>query len=118
LPDLCWFANWDEGAAGRMPSPDLDCQTVPEAGFAGKKNGLLLTLAEGNGFDVPDEIKSPRRSSRFHARLHRGGSERTTGARRPDNLEMNLRYHRMHGSDRFKTAIFDGVVPGSLHGST
>jgi hypothetical protein len=31
---------------------------------------------------------------------------------------MNLRYHRMHGSDRFKTAIFDGVVPGSLHGST
>ena len=19
LPDPCWFANWDEGAAGRMP---------------------------------------------------------------------------------------------------
>jgi predicted nuclease of predicted toxin-antitoxin system len=29
----------------------LECQTVPEAGFAGKKNGELLGLAEGN-FDV------------------------------------------------------------------
>jgi hypothetical protein len=28
-----------------------DCQTVPEAGFAGKKNGELLGLAEGN-YDV------------------------------------------------------------------
>jgi hypothetical protein len=28
-----------------------DCQTVPEAGFAGKKNGELLRLAEGM-FDV------------------------------------------------------------------
>ena len=28
-----------------------ECQTVPEAGFAGKKNGELLGLAEGN-FDV------------------------------------------------------------------
>ena len=32
--------------------PDHDCQTVPVAGFAGKKNGLLLTLGESNGFDV------------------------------------------------------------------
>jgi hypothetical protein len=29
-----------------------DCQTVPGAGLAGKKNGVLLTLAEGAGFDV------------------------------------------------------------------
>lgn len=29
-----------------------DCQTVPEAGFAGKKNGELLQLAEAAGFDV------------------------------------------------------------------
>ncbi len=28
-----------------------DCQTVPEAGFAGKKNGELLGLAEGK-YDV------------------------------------------------------------------
>jgi len=28
-----------------------DCVTVPEAGFAGRKNGELLGLAEGN-FDV------------------------------------------------------------------
>jgi hypothetical protein len=28
-----------------------DCQTVPEAGFAGKQNGELLDLAEGR-FDV------------------------------------------------------------------
>jgi hypothetical protein len=29
-----------------------DCQTVPTAGFAGKTNGELLTLAEQAGFDV------------------------------------------------------------------
>jgi hypothetical protein len=29
-----------------------ECQTVPKAGFAGKKNGELLTLAEAAGFDV------------------------------------------------------------------
>jgi hypothetical protein len=29
-----------------------DCQTVPEAGLAGKKNGVLLSLAEGAGFDL------------------------------------------------------------------
>jgi hypothetical protein len=29
-----------------------DCKTVPEAGLAGKKNGVLLSLAEGAGFDV------------------------------------------------------------------
>lgn len=32
--------------------PDHECQTVPEAGLAGQKNGLLLTLAEGAGFDL------------------------------------------------------------------
>lgn len=29
-----------------------DCQTVPEAGWAGKKNGELLSLAEASDFDV------------------------------------------------------------------
>jgi hypothetical protein len=29
-----------------------DCMTVPEAGLAGKKNGVLLSLAEGAGFDI------------------------------------------------------------------
>jgi hypothetical protein len=31
---------------------DHECQTVPEAGFAGKKNGTLLGLAESAGFEV------------------------------------------------------------------
>lgn len=30
----------------------IECQTVPEAGFAGKKNGELLFLAESQGFEV------------------------------------------------------------------
>jgi hypothetical protein len=30
----------------------IECQTVPEAGFAGKKNGELLSLAESQGFEV------------------------------------------------------------------
>ncbi|MGA8764607.1 MAG: DUF5615 family PIN-like protein [Candidatus Sulfotelmatobacter sp.] len=29
-----------------------DCQTVPEAGLAGRKNGELLSLAETAGFQV------------------------------------------------------------------
>jgi len=29
-----------------------DCLTVPEAGWAGKKNGELLSLAENAGFQV------------------------------------------------------------------
>lgn len=29
-----------------------DCQTVPEAGLAGKENGELLSIAEERGFDV------------------------------------------------------------------
>src|SRR5271154_1485531 len=32
--------------------PGHDCSTAPEEGFAGKKNGELLTLAEGAGFQV------------------------------------------------------------------
>lgn len=32
--------------------PDHKCQTVPEAGLAGRKNGLLLLLAESSGFEV------------------------------------------------------------------
>ena len=29
-----------------------DCQTVPEAGFAGKRNGQLLSLAESAGYEL------------------------------------------------------------------
>ncbi len=32
--------------------PGHDCLTVPEAGWAGKKNGELLSLAENAGFEV------------------------------------------------------------------
>ena len=32
--------------------PDHKCLTVPEAGLAGQKNGLLLSLAESAGFDL------------------------------------------------------------------
>jgi predicted nuclease of predicted toxin-antitoxin system len=32
--------------------PEHECQTVPEAGFAGQKNGRLLSLAERVGFDL------------------------------------------------------------------
>lgn len=32
--------------------PEYECVTVPEAGFAGKKNGELLLLAENAGFEV------------------------------------------------------------------
>jgi hypothetical protein len=32
--------------------PDHECRTVPEVGLAGKKNGELLSLAEGAGFEV------------------------------------------------------------------
>jgi hypothetical protein len=31
--------------------PDHECHTVPEAGLAGKKNGVLLGLAEGACFE-------------------------------------------------------------------
>jgi hypothetical protein len=30
----------------------IECQTVPEAGLAGKKNGELLSLAEEAGFQA------------------------------------------------------------------
>jgi hypothetical protein len=29
-----------------------DCRTVPEIGYAGTKNGALLSVAESKGFDV------------------------------------------------------------------
>jgi len=32
--------------------PDHECQTAPEAGMAGQKNGRLLSLAESAGFDL------------------------------------------------------------------
>src|ERR1700728_413593 len=32
--------------------PDQQCQTVPEAGLAGKKNGTLLNLAESGGVEI------------------------------------------------------------------
>ncbi len=31
---------------------DHECRTVPEVGLAGMKNGELLALAEGSGFDA------------------------------------------------------------------
>ncbi len=32
--------------------PAHECQTVPEAGLAGKDNGELLSVAENRGFEV------------------------------------------------------------------
>jgi len=32
--------------------PGHECKTVPEAGFAGKTNGELISVAEESGFDV------------------------------------------------------------------
>ncbi len=32
--------------------PGHECQTVPEAGLAGKTNGELISLAERSGFEV------------------------------------------------------------------
>ena len=32
--------------------PGHECQTVPEAGFAGKTNGELIAIAEERGFEV------------------------------------------------------------------
>ena len=32
--------------------PGHECHTVPEAGWAGKKNGELLALAEQSGFEI------------------------------------------------------------------
>jgi len=32
--------------------PGHECQTVPEAGFAGKTNGELISIAEESGFEV------------------------------------------------------------------
>ena len=45
---------------------DHECQTVPEAGLAGKKNGDLLSLAERAAFDVfftMDKVSSTSRVS-------------------------------------------------------
>lgn len=36
--------------------PGHECQTVPEAGFAGKKNGELLYLAARAGFEVFETV--------------------------------------------------------------
>ena len=35
---------------GRLPGHE--CQTVPEAGLAGQKNGRLISFAESAGFDL------------------------------------------------------------------
>jgi hypothetical protein len=32
--------------------PGHECETVPEAGWAGKRNGELLLLAEESGFEI------------------------------------------------------------------
>ncbi len=51
--------NCEETPAGRVHSEKIqnhlsgyDCVTVPEAGWAGEKNGELLSLAENAGFQV------------------------------------------------------------------
>lgn len=36
----------------KVAFPDHECQTVPEAGLAGQKNGQLLALAEEIGFQL------------------------------------------------------------------
>jgi hypothetical protein len=36
----------------RYALADYECETVPEAGLAGQKNGRLLSLAESAGFDL------------------------------------------------------------------
>jgi hypothetical protein len=46
LLDECIPRKFKRALAGH------DCQTVPEAGLAGHKNGALLTSAEQLGFDV------------------------------------------------------------------
>ena len=46
LIDECIPRKFKKSLAGH------ECQTVPEAGLAGKKNGALLTAAERMGFDV------------------------------------------------------------------
>jgi hypothetical protein len=45
--------------------PGHDCHTVPEAGFAGKKNGELLLLAEQAGFQVFLSITSELNTNRI-----------------------------------------------------
>lgn len=44
----------DECVPGKLKNalPDYNCQTVPEGGLAGKKNGAPLSLAERAGFDL------------------------------------------------------------------
>jgi hypothetical protein len=46
LPDECVPRKFKNGLSVH------ECQTVPEAGLAGKKNGELLSLAEGLSFAV------------------------------------------------------------------
>ena len=36
----------------RNAFPEHECQTVPEAGLSGQKNGHLLSLAEASGFEL------------------------------------------------------------------
>jgi hypothetical protein len=36
----------------RNAPSDHECQTLPDAGLAGLKNGVLLSLAESAGFDL------------------------------------------------------------------
>ena len=42
----------ERSRANKYELSDHDCQTVPEVGMAGKKNGELLSLAEAAGFAV------------------------------------------------------------------
>ena len=59
-----------------------ECRTVPEEGLAGKKNGELLSLAEGAGFDVflsldrGIEFQQNLQSRRIAVLVLRAGSSR------------------------------------------
>ena|SRR5216683_1762464 len=46
LLDECIPRKFKRSLAGH------ECQTAPEAGFAGKTNGELISIAEERGFDV------------------------------------------------------------------
>ena len=78
--------------------PAIDCQTVPEASLAGKKNGELLRLAELAGFEVlltvdqgieyQQNLQRARRIGRSMEEEVRGSSSRP--ARYHDHRDCSL----------------------------
>jgi hypothetical protein len=56
--------------------PGVECQTVPEAGLAGKKNGELLSRAEQAGFQVFLTVEPGHRvRAKSAASSHRSGRD-------------------------------------------